>query len=185
MKALFDFLPLLLYLGAYLLTDIFVATGVLIAAIAAQLAYTWLRYGKVSRLMWANFAAAAIFGGLALAWSDPSYLVVRATAIYWLIGGTLLAVYRYAGRNLIQLALQAHFDAPDAVWRRHLYAYVVFFALLGAGNLVLAHTVSEAVWVAFDTVGALVLIGAFMVVQFMRMRRHDRRPQEEGGGSAQ
>jgi intracellular septation protein len=86
----------------------------------------------------------------------------------------LLLVHWIGGRNLVRLALQAHFDAPDAVWKRHLYAYAAFFAVLGAGNIVLAYTVSEAVWVAFDTIGALVLIGLFMAFQFTRMRRHDR-----------
>lgn len=174
MKAVLDFLPLALYLGAYVVADIYVATGVLVAAMAVQVVYARITLGKVGKLLWVNFAAAAILGGLALTWSDPRYLVARATAIYWLIGGALLLVYWFSGRNLVQVALQAHFDAPDAVWRRHLYAYAAFFAVLGAGNIVLAYTVSEAMWVAFDTIGALVLIGVFMTVQFTRMRRHDR-----------
>lgn len=183
MKTLVDFLPLALYLAAYLAADIYVATGVLIGAMALQVLYSWARFGKVGKLLWANFAAAAILGGLALTWSDPRYLVARATAIYWLIGAALLLVYWFGGRNLVQVALQAHFEAPEAVWRRHLYAYAAFFAVLGAGNIVLAYTVSEAVWVAFDTIGALVLIGVFMVLQFMRMRRHGRTAQDCGPGN--
>lgn len=174
MKALVDFLPLALYLAAYVAADIYVATGVLIAALAAQVVYTRMRYGKAGKVLWGNFAAAAILGGLAVTWSDTRYLVARATAIYWVIGATLLLVHWIGGRNLVQVALQGHFDAPDAVWQRHLYAYVVFFAVLGAGNIILAYTVSEAMWVAFDTIGALVLIGLFMAVQVNRMRRHDR-----------
>ena len=34
MKAVLDFLPLALYLGAYVVADIYVATGVLVAAMA-------------------------------------------------------------------------------------------------------------------------------------------------------
>jgi len=174
MKAVIDLLPLALYLGAYIVADLYVATAALIAAIALQVVYTRIKFGKVGKLLWVNFAAAAILGGLALTWSDPRYLVARATAIYWIIGATLVLVYWISGRNLLRVALQAHFEAPDAVWKRHLYAYAAFFAVLGAGNIVLGYTVSEAMWVAFDTIGALVLIGLFMAVQFMRMRRHDR-----------
>lgn len=181
MKALVDFLPLLLYLAAYVAADIFVATGVLIAAVALQVVYSWLTSGKVGKLLWANFAAAAIFGGLAITASDPRYLVARATAIYWIIAAALLLVYWLGGRNLVQLALEAHIEAPDAMWKRQLYTYAAFFAVLGAGNVLLAYTVSEAVWVAFDTIGALILIGAFMALQFVRMRRQGRAPQEDCG----
>jgi intracellular septation protein len=174
MKTVIDFLPLVLYLGAYVVADLYTATAVLIAAMALQVVYTRITSGKVGKLLWVNFAAAAILGGLALTWSDPRYLVARATAIYWIIGATLLLVHWIGGRNLVQLALQAYFEAPDAVWKRHLYAYAAFFAVLGAGNIVLGYTVSEAMWVAFDTIGALVLIGLFMTFQFMRMRRHGR-----------
>ncbi|MGE5526533.1 MAG: inner membrane-spanning protein YciB [Rhodospirillaceae bacterium] len=179
MKAALDFLPLALYLGAYVIADIYVATGVLIAAMAFLVLYSRIVYGKVGKLLWVNLAAAATLGGLTITWSDPRYLVARATAIYWLIGGALLFVYWFGGRNLLRDALQPRFDAPEAVWRRHLYAYVAFFAVLGAGNILLAYTVSEAMWVAFDTVGALVLIGGFMALQLMRIRRHGRVARED------
>jgi intracellular septation protein len=169
-----------LYLAAYVAADIFVATAVLIAAMLAQLAYAWLTTGRIGRMVWANFAAAAVFGGLTLAWSDPRYLVARATVIYWVIGAALVLAHRLAGRNLLQLALQPYVDAPEAVWRRELYACAAFFGVLGFGNIALAYSVSEALWVAFDTLGALVLIALFLALQVMRMRKHERRLEDRG-----
>ena len=179
MKAVLDLMPLALYLATYVVSNIYAATAVLITAMAVQVLYAWAKHGKVGKVLWANFAAAAVFGGLAVTASDPRYLVARATAIYWLIGSARVLVDWITGRNLVQLALQSHYDSPDAAWRRQLYTYALFFAVLGAGNILLAWTVSEALWVAFDTVGALVLIGGFMAVQFAKMRREERAAREE------
>jgi intracellular septation protein len=177
-KTVVDFLPLALYLSVYLLADIFVATAVLIAAIAVHVGYTWATTGSVGKLLWVNLAVAAVLGGLALWWGDARYLVLRASAIYWIIAAALLLVHQFGRRNLVQLALQAHFDAPDAVWKRQLYAYVVFFGAMGVANIALGYTLSEPVWVAFDTVGALVLIGLFMIAQFVGMRRYRGPPPD-------
>lgn len=171
MKTLVELLPLALYLAAYALTDIYVATGVLLAALGVQLAWHWLASGTVSRLAWVNFAVALPLGVLGIAWQDPRFLIARATAIYWVIGGALLLVYGLTGRNLVQLALQGHVDAPEQVWRRALYAYAAFFGLLGIANIALGYTVSEAVWVAFDSVGVLVVIALFAILHFAHLRR--------------
>lgn len=171
-----DVLPLLLYFAAYLVADLYVATAVMMAALAVQLVYSWVKFRTVSRLAWINFAVAVSFGGLALAWQDPRYLIARATVIYWVIGAGLLLVYWLAGRNLVQLALQSHFDAPEVLWRRSLYTYAAFFGVLGIANIVLGYHVSEAVWVAFDSIGVLVVIGLFMVLHFTHLRRLARTP---------
>ena len=50
MKFLFDMFPILLFFAAYYVTknDIFIATGVTIAATAAQVAWMWLKHRKGS-----------------------------------------------------------------------------------------------------------------------------------------
>ena len=50
MKLLFDFLPILLFFVAYKLTDIYVATGVLIGVTLAQVGWIWLRQRRVEKL---------------------------------------------------------------------------------------------------------------------------------------
>ena len=111
MKAVIDFLPLALYLGAYIVADLYVATAVLIAAMALQVVYTRVRFGKVGKLLWVNFAAAAILGGLALSWSDPRYLVARAT-------GDLLDHRRDAGTRVLDKRAQSGAGRPAGALRR-------------------------------------------------------------------
>ncbi len=171
MKTAIDFMPLVLYLAAYIVADIYVATGVLVGAMALQILYWKVTLGIIGRLRWLNFALAAVFGGLTLAWNDPQYLVLRATALYGLVAAALVLVYGIAGRNLVQLALQSRIEAPDAAWKRSLYAYAGFFVALGVANFAIGHMASEAVWVAFDTIGVLVLIAGFMALHFFAMRR--------------
>lgn len=178
MKIAMDFMPLVLYLAAYVAADIYVATGVLIGAMAVQVIYWKITRGSVGKLPWVNFALAGLFGGLTLAWSDPQYLILRATVLYLVVSAALLLVYWIAGRNLLQAALQSHIDAPDAAWKRALYTYAGFFAFLAGLNVAIGYGASEVVWVAFDSIGVLVIIAAFAVLHFFAMRRRYEAPAE-------
>lgn len=171
MHLLVELLPLILYCVTYVVADLYAATAMMLAALGFQLVYQWVRFRTVSRMTWVTFAIALPLGALAIASQDPRYLIARATLLYWVIGAALLVVYWLAGRNLVQLALAPHVDAPDRLWRRSLYAYAAFFGALGIGNIVLGYTVSETVWVAFDSIGVLVLIALFAILHFAHLRR--------------
>jgi intracellular septation protein len=68
MKFLFDMFPILLFFAAYYVTknDIFIATGVTIAATAAQVAWMWFKHRKVDTMLWVSFGMVAVLGGATL-----------------------------------------------------------------------------------------------------------------------
>ena len=65
-QILFDFFPDILFFVAYKVSDIFVATGVAIAASVLQIAYILVRRRKVSSMQWVSLAIIVIFGGATL-----------------------------------------------------------------------------------------------------------------------
>ena len=66
MKILLDFLPIAVFFVAFKLFDIWVATGVAIAATVIQIA--WLRWstGKVEPMQWLSLGVIVLFGGATL-----------------------------------------------------------------------------------------------------------------------
>jgi intracellular septation protein len=62
MKLLLDFLPIVLFFGAYKMYGVYVATGVLMAATALQMAYIYFKEGSHTwRTIGGWFAKEALF----------------------------------------------------------------------------------------------------------------------------
>ena len=61
MKLLFDFLPVLLFFAAYKLADIYVATGVAIAAAIVQIVWSLARREKVKPIQWISLGFISLF----------------------------------------------------------------------------------------------------------------------------
>lgn len=178
MKFLFDFFPLIVFFAGYALVDIFFATAAAMAATVIQVGWSWLKHRKVEKLMWINFGAIVFFGSLTLLLQDERFIKVKPTIVYWIIAGALLASRYLFHRNPIKLMMEAHFDAPEAVWSRWLLNWVAFFAMMGVVNLVVAHEFSTDVWVKFKVFGTLALTLVLAFVQTFMLMRYAR--SEEG-----
>ena len=89
MSALIDFLPIAVFLVAFKLFDIWVATGVAIAATVLQIA--WLRWstGKVEPMQWLSLGVIVLFGGATLLAHNETFIKWKPTVLYWLMGGAL------------------------------------------------------------------------------------------------
>jgi intracellular septation protein len=178
MKVLFDFFPLIVFFAGYAFVDIFFATGAAMAATVLQVAWSWLRHRKVERLMWINFGAIMFFGGLTLLLQDERFIKVKPTIVYWIIAGALLASHYFFNKNPIKLMMEPHFDAPERVWTRWLFNWVMYFGVLGVVNLLVAHGFSTDVWVKFKVFGTLALTVVLAFVQTFMLMRYAR--HEEG-----
>ena len=71
MKLLFDLFPVLLFFIAYKFSDIFVATGVAIAASLVQVLYLKFRDGKIPVMHQVTLGLLIFFGGLTILLQDP------------------------------------------------------------------------------------------------------------------
>jgi intracellular septation protein len=161
MKYLLDLLPALAFLGAYLLGDIYIATVVLIGALAlVVLAYAVLEQ-RLHRLHASAFAAAAIFGGITLYLRDPLFIKLKPSIVYGLFGSVLLLSQVIGRRVLLQRIPQNMLVLPDGVWRGVNLAWGLFFLSLSGLNLYVAEYLDEAVWVQLKAYGFTVLTLVF------------------------
>jgi intracellular septation protein len=164
MKFLFEVFPVALFFAAILVWDIFVATGVAIAATFVQVGWLALRRKKVPPMLWASLAIIVVFGGLTLYLRDKTFILWKPTVLYWLFGA-VLAGGAMLGRNLIRALLSEQMSLPEPVWRRLNWSWVGFFAFMGLANLYVAYNFSEKVWASFKLFGGMGLMLAFVVVQ--------------------
>jgi intracellular septation protein len=178
MKFLFDLFPVALFFVAIQVWDIYIATGVAIAATFAQVGWLALRRKKIEPMLWASLAIIVVFGGLTLYLRDKTFILWKPTVLYWLFGA-VLAGAALLGRNLIRAVLSEQMRLPDPVWARLNWSWVGFFGLMGFVNLYVAFNYSEKTWATFKLFGGMGLMLLFIVAQSALLSKY---VEEDGAG---
>ena len=171
MKLLIDFLPIAVFFVAFKLFDIWVATGVAIAATVAQIA--WLRWstGKVEPMQWLSLGVIVLFGGATLLAHNETFIKWKPTVLYWLMGGALFIGQLVFRRNLLKSLMGAQMSLPDGAWRVMNWSWIAFFAVMGVVNLWVAFNFDTDTWVNFKLFGGLGLMVAFVLAQAVYLSR--------------
>ena len=172
MKFLADHLPVFLFFVAFKLADIYVATGVAIAATFMQVAWLKLRRRRVEPMLWASLAIVAVFGGATLILQDETFIKWKPTVLYWLFGTVLACAALVFRRNLVRSMLSEQVTLPDAVWSRLNWSWIGFFAFMGAANLYVAYHYPTDLWVNFKLFGGMGMMLLFVVAQALFLARH-------------
>lgn len=166
MQALIDFLPLLAFVVAYYLRGVYFATGVLMVAMPLMLLASWLILRKVSSLQLLSTALVLGFGALTLFLRDPRFIQWKPTIFLWGVAVVFL-VSAFVGREPLVKRFLAPVASDRAVtpaqWRTVNWAWIVFYVLLGAVNLVIARNAPERVWVNFKVFGLTAALMVFVV----------------------
>jgi len=170
MKFLFDFFPVILFFIAFKFADIYVATGVAIAATVVQVVWLKLRRKRVEPMLWASLAIIAVFGGATLVLQDETFIKWKPTVLYWLFGAVLAGAAAFR-RNLIRAMLSEQIRLPEPVWARLNWSWIGFFAFMGALNLYVAYNYSTDHWVNFKLFGGMGLMLIFVLAQAMVLSR--------------
>ena len=172
MKFLFDIFPVVLFFIAFKLYDIYVATGVAIAATFLQVGWLKLRRRKVEPMLWASLAIIGVFGGATLLLQDETFIKWKPTVLYWLFGAVLLVAAVVFRRNLIRAMLSEQVQLPEPVWSRLNLSWVAFFVFMGAANLYVAYNYSTDLWVNFKLFGGMGLMLLFVLLQAFFLARY-------------
>lgn len=172
MKLLFDIFPVALFFAAYKFADIYVATGVAIAANVLQI--LWLRFTgkKVEPMMWISLAIIAVFGGATLYLHDETFIKWKPTVLYWLFAVILLGADLLFRKNLIRAMMEKQLTLPNPVWRNLNMSWAAFFVVMGAANLYVAFRFTTETWVNFKLFGGTGLMLVFILGQGLLLSRH-------------
>ena len=189
MKFLFDLFPIILFFIAFKAFDIYIATGVVIAATAAQIGWVWHRHGKVDTMLWISLALVVVFGGATLILHDETFIKWKPTILYWLFAVTLFGSAQFFGKNLIRTMLEKQVELPETLWSRLNFAWIGFFAVMGVVNLYVAFNFSTDTWVSFKLFGGMGLMIVFIVLQGMVLAKYipeeKEQPSPQSSGPAE
>ena len=182
MKLLLDFFPIVLFFVAFKVWDIYIATGVAIAATIAQIA--WFRYstGKVEPMQWLSLGIIVVFGGATILAHDETFIKWKPTVLYWLMGGALAIGLLGFRKNLLKSVMGAQLELPETAWRAMTWSWIAFFAVMGVLNLWVAFNFDTSTWVNFKLFGGLGLMAVFVVGQALYLGRYMKDGKEAGAG---
>lgn len=181
MKFLYDFFPILLFFIAYKLGDIYIATGVAIAAAAVQTGAFWIRHRRFETMHLITFGLLLFFGGLTLLLRDPVFIKWKPSVINWLFAAVFFGSHWIGKKTAVERMMGHAIQVPGPVWRRLSWMWIIFFISVGLLNLYVAYTFSEEVWVNFKLFGMLGITLAFVIAQSFYLGRYmvEEDPEEE------
>jgi intracellular septation protein len=176
MQALLDFAPLAAFFAAYLATDLYTATAVLMGSMVVVLVIDYVRERRIPPMHGLSAVLYFGFGAATLILHNKRFIQMKPTVFFWVAALAFLASFWVGRRTLTERLLGAALSGqgqgiPEETWRRLNGLWVAFYGLLGALNLVVASYASERMWVLFKVIGltglTLVFVGG-QVVWLMR-----------------
>ena len=186
MKQFLEFLPLVLFFGAYQMNGetiavgewlyafdgIYSATAVLMFSSVAVLLVTFVLERRLDkRLMWMTVAI-LVFGAATLIFRDQRFIQWKPTVFNWVLALVFLASQFVGDKNLLQRFLGQQLVLPRAVWGRLNLLYVAHFSVVGALNLFVAYRYEEAFWVSYKLYSSLGFTIALMALTVLLLFPH-------------
>jgi intracellular septation protein len=171
MKLILDFLPILLFFVAYKTYDIYVATGVLMAATVAQMAYIYYTERALQTMHKVTLVLILGFGALTLLLHDERFIKWKPTVLYTVLAIALAVALWGMKKNFLKMMLGSQLTLPEAVWQRLTVAWVAYCVFMAGLNAFVAALYSTETWVNFKLWGyAFPLV--FIVAQGFYISRH-------------
>ena len=153
MKQILDFIPILLFFAAYKTYDIYVGTGVLMAATVVQMLILYRMDGKLQTMHKITLALVLGFGAMTLIFHDERFIKIKPTVLYTFMGVALAFALFVLKKNFLKIMLGAQMSLPDSVWRNLTLAWVAYSLFMAALNAYVAYFYTTEQWVNFKLWG--------------------------------
>lgn len=175
MQNALELATLAVFVVAYYLRGIYIATAALMAAAAAVLAIDIALTRRVPLRHGLSAGLVFIFGAATLLLHDRRYIEWKPTIFFWLAAAAFLASSWIGKRPLVARFLGPAIDPtgtiPVALWQRLNGLWVAFYAGLGVLNIEVAYHASERTWVNFKVFGLTLVTAAFIFAQVLWLAR--------------
>lgn len=204
MKQLLEFLPLVLFFGAYQLSGetltlgnwshtfdgIFSATAVLMASsVVVWLIGSMVDRRNDKRLMWMALAV-VIFGSATLILRDQRFIQWKPTVFNWGLAVVFLTSQFFGEKNLLERLMGQQLTLPQRAWGYLNALWIANFTLVGALNIFVAYRFEEAFWVSYKLYSSVGFTLLLMVLSILLVMPHlkdqdssNDEPKSLGGAS--
>ena len=153
------------------------ATTTLMVAAVVAAAVSWAMTRRVPVVPVVTMAMVLVFGALTLWLQDKTFIELKLTVVYCLLGGALLGAMAF-GKLLLPIVLDAAIHIDQAGWRILTIRWGLFFFALAGLNEVLRQLLTWDQWVAFKSFGVLPITIVFAVAQAPLIMRHEAKSEE-------
>jgi intracellular septation protein len=184
MKTLIDFLPFLLFFGAFKLYDIYVGTAVLMAATAVQMLLVYRMDGRLQVMQKITLALVLVFGSLTLLLHDERFIKWKPTVLYLAMALALAIALWGMRKNVLKLMLGAQLELPDSVWQRLNIAWICYTLFMAAINAYVVLHYSTEDWVSFKVWGYVFPL-TFLIAQGLYIAPHLKAGEPPHDGASQ
>ncbi|MEZ5491674.1 MAG: inner membrane-spanning protein YciB [Gammaproteobacteria bacterium] len=114
---------------------------------------------------------------------NTDFLKWKAPIANWVFALAFIGSRFVSEKPAIEHMLGHAVEAPREVWNTLNTVWIVFFTVLGATNLIVAFTLSEAMWINFKVWGNLVITFLFVFAQMPYLSRYIEVAEQEGSDS--
>jgi intracellular septation protein len=180
MKALLDFIPILLFFAAYKLhatfgvskdEAMFFATPVLMAATTVQMAIIYYLDRKLTTLHKITLGMILVFGTTTLVLHDKRFIMWKPTMLYAGMAIALAVAVWVMKNNFLKSMLGSQLELPDRVWHKLNVAWIGYTAFMSISNAYVAMYFSEDAWTNFKIWGYVFPL-AFLIAQGIYIAPH-------------
>ncbi len=169
--------------------DIFVATGVAIAASFIQIAAFYIKNRRFETMHVVTLGALVVFGGMTIVLRDPVFIKWKTTIVNWLFAAVILYSQFFTKRTVIEalIGTKSKIQLPRKAWRSLNRNWGLFFLFVGALNIYIAfyfgldlqESRREEIWVNFKVFGVIGLTLIFLTIQILLIARTIKREDIE------
>lgn len=163
MNSILEFFPLLIFVAAYYLADIFTATALAIAASIIQVAVFWFRDGEVKKKHLITLVMIAVFGGLTLVLQDEMFIKWKFTAVSLLFGAVILGSQFIGEKPIVERLMGSNFDLPRTIWLRANAATAGLMFFEGVANIYVLYNYDTETWFNIKFYGMTAMTLVFML----------------------
>jgi intracellular septation protein len=171
MRFLIDFFPIVFFVGAYKLHDIYTATAVLMAATVVQTGIIYAIDRKLQTIHKVTLVLVIVFGALTLFLQDERFIKWKPTVLYASMAIVLGAALWIWKKNFLQMLLGTQLTLPESVWGRLTVIWIAYFFFMAAINAYVAAYYSTEAWVNFKLWGYVFPV-IFIVGQGLYISRY-------------
>lgn len=186
MKQLIDYIPLLVFFSVWAIDEravniagfehsiggIFSAAEFLLAASVIVYGSLLIAQRRLDKFQWITFVAVVLFCLPTIIFRNIEFLKWKAPIVNWIFATVFLGSRFFGDKPAIEHMMGHAVNAPKEVWHRLNSIWIVYFIILGAVNLTVAFTMSEAHWIQFKVFGNLVLTFAFVIGQMPLLAKY-------------
>jgi intracellular septation protein len=193
MKQILEFLPIVLFFGAYQMDGetltvgawshtfdgLFSATAVLmIATIAVWLIMLAITRRNDKRLMW-MMVAVVVFGTATLVLRDQRFIQWKPTVFNWVMAVLFFGSQFVGKKTLLERLLSQQLVLSEVIWKRLNALWVTNFVTVGTLNLYVAYQYEEAFWVSYKLYSSIGFILLMMLLTVMIVAPHLRSEDQD------